>query len=306
MRILVSGATGVIGRRVIPLLLSAGHSVTALARNPDSRKELEQAGARTALADLFDVASLKSVAPGQEAIINLATHMPSAAWKMLFRQAWRLNDRIRTEGVANIVEAALACGVGTLIQESFAPTYPDRGDTWISENTMIEPAAYNRTVADAETSVARFTAGGRTGVVLRFGAFYGPDAMQVKSYIDALRMGWAALPGSPDAFISSVAHDDAATAVVAALKAPAGAYNVVDDEPLTHRNYFGSLAETLGVKPPRFLPGWATPLLGTAGPTMARSLRISNRKLKTETGWEPQLPSVREGWPVMLRQMAAL
>jgi len=305
MRILVSGATGVIGRRLVPLLLSAGHSVTALARNPESHERLERSGAHAATADLFDVASLKSAASDHDAIINLATHMPSAAWKMLFRPAWRLNDRIRTKGVANIVEAALSCGIGTLIQESFAPTYPDRGDAWISENTMIEPAAYNRTVSDAEASVARFAAGGRTGVVLRFGAFYGPDAMQVKSYIDALRMGWAALPGSPDAFISSVSHDDAATAVVAALEVPAGAYNVVDDEPVSHRDYFGSLAQNLGLEAPRFLPSWATPLLGTAGPTMARSLRISNRKLRTETGWEPQLPSVRDGWPVMLRQMKA-
>ena len=303
MRILLSGATGVIGRRVIPLLLSAGHSVTALARSPEGREGLERAGASCAAADLFDLASLRKVAAGHDAVINLATHMPSAVWKMLFRPAWRLNDRIRTEGVANLVEAAIACGVGTLIQESFAPTYPDRGDAWIDEGTAIEPAAYNRTVADAEASVTQFTAAGRTGVVLRFGAFYGPDAMQVKSYIDTLRMGWAALPGSPDAFISSVSHDDAATAVVAALRAPAGAYNVVDDEPVSHRDYFGTLAESLGLGSPRFLPIWATPLLGTAGPTMARSLRISNRKLKTETGWAPELPSVREGWPVMLRQM---
>jgi nucleoside-diphosphate-sugar epimerase len=303
MRILISGATGVIGWRVIPLLLSAGYSVTALARDAASSEKLERAGASSATGDLFDLASLKKAASGHDAIINLATHMPSAVWKMLFRPAWRLNDRIRTEGVANIVEAALACGVGRLIQESFAPTYPDRGDSWIDEHTMIEPAAYNRTVADAEASTARFTAAGGTGVVLRFGAFYGPDAMQVKSYVDALRMGWAALPGSPDAFISSISHDDAATAVVAALNTPAGAYNVVDDAPLSHRDYFGSLAENLGLKPPRFLPAWATPLLGTAGPTMARSLRISNRKLTAEAGWAPELPSVREGWPVMLKQM---
>lgn len=303
MRILISGATGVIGRRVIPLLLSAGHSVTALARDAASSEKLERAGASSATADLFDLASLKRTASGHDAIINLATHMPSPVWKMLFRRAWRLNDRIRTEGVANIVEAALACGVGRLIQESFAPTYPDRGGAWIDEDTAIEPAAYNSTVADAEASVAKFTAAGRTGVVLRFGAFYGPDAMQVKSYIDTLRMGWAAFPGSPDAFISSISHDDAATAVVAALNVPAGAYNVVDDDPLSHRDFFESLAENVGLKPPRFLPRWATPLLGTAGPTTARSLRISNRKLKTETGWAPALSSVREGWPVMLKQM---
>lgn len=105
--------------------------------------------------------------------------------------------------------------------------------------------------------------------------------------ISALRKGWAALPGGPDRYISSVSHDDAATAVAAALNAPAGVYTVVDDEPVHRVVYFGSLAEDLGLKPPRFLPGWATPLFGSAGEAMARSLRLSNRKLKGATGWAP-------------------
>ena len=85
--------------------------------------------------------------------------------------------------------------------------------------------------------------------------------------------------------------------------APAGAYNVVDDEPVRRAVYFGSLAEALGVRRPRFLPRWTTPLFGTAGPTMARSLRLSNRKLREATGWAPRFPSVRDGWPAMLAQM---
>jgi len=222
---------------------------------------------------------------------------------MLFRTAWRLNDRLRREGVTNLVEAALHCGIGTFVQESFALAYPDRGDRWIDEGTALDPADYNRTVVDAEKSVERFSASGGRGVTLRFAAFYGPDAMQVRSYIGVLRIGWAALPGGPDRYISSVSHDDAAAAVVAALNAPSGAYTVADDEPVLRATYFGSLAQDLGLESPRFLPSWATPLYGSVGETMARSLRLSNRKLRNATEWAPRFPSVRDGWPPMLAQM---
>lgn len=303
MRVLICGATGVVGRRVVPVLVSRGYSVTALVRRASSSARLEQAGAKCVPVDLFDIEALKRAVAGHDAIANLATHMPSPAWKMVFRSAWRENDRLRTEGVANLVEAALAGGVKTLIQESFALTYPDRGDEWIDEGTPLEPANYNRTVVDAEKSVSKFSTRGGKGVVLRFAAFYGPDAMQVQSYVDGLRKGWALLPGGADHYISSVSHDDAATAVVAALSAPAGAYTVADDEPVRSAVFFGSLAKELSLKPPRFLPGWATPLFGSVGRAMARSLRLSNHKLRNATDWMPQFRSVREGWPAMLRQM---
>lgn len=302
MRVFVSGATGVVGRRVVPLLLAQGYRVTALVRNPAARARMEQAGANGVEVDLFDVEALERAVADHDAIVNLATHMPSATWKMLIRGAWRLNDRIRRDGVANLVDAALARGIGTLVQESFALTYPDRGDQWIDESTPLEPARYNQTVLDAERSVERFSGNGRTGVVLRFAAFYGPDAMQVRSYIGGLRIGWAELPGGPDAYISSICHDDAATAVVAALNAPAGTYTVVDDEPVRRAVYFGELAKDLELEPPRFFPGWTTPLFGSAGKLMARSLRLSNRKLRSATNWTPKFPSVREGWPAMLAQ----
>ncbi len=302
MRVFISGATGVVGRRVVPLLLSRGHAVTAVTRNPQARTRLAHAGAACVAVDLFDVEALKRAVQDHDAIVNLATHMPSSAWKMVFRSYWRQNDRIRTEGVANLVDAALSSGIATLVQESFALTYPDCGDRWIREDVALEPAAYNKTVLDAERAVARFC-DERTGVVLRFAAFYGPDAMQVQSYIDGLRRGWALLPGAADRYISSVSHDDAATAVVAALEAPPGAYNVVDDEPVRRTVYFGNLAAALGLKQPRFLPSWTTPLFGSAGGLMARSLRLSNRKLKNATGWAPRFRSVREGWSVVVAQM---
>ncbi|HET7503847.1 MAG TPA: hypothetical protein VFK02_22655 [Kofleriaceae bacterium] len=103
--------------------------------------------------------------------------------------------------------------------------------------------------------------------------------------------------GSPGAYISSVAHDDAAAAVLAALELPAGAYNVTDDEPVTHRSFVDSLADALDVPHPRLPPSWMTALGGSLARTVARSLRISNRKLRAASGWAPVFRSVREGWP---------
>jgi len=183
-------------------------------------------------------------------VINLATSMPSSSFKMLFQSSWRTNDRIRREGSRNLAEAALAGGVRRLVQESFAPAYPSRGDEWIDESVPLEPGSYNRSVLDAEESARRFTAAGRSGVVLRFAAFYGPDSAAA-GLIRLLRKRWAPLPG-PRGFISSVSHDDAAAAVVASLKAGPAAYNVGDDEPVRKEVYAGTLASLLGFRRPAF------------------------------------------------------
>jgi nucleoside-diphosphate-sugar epimerase len=303
MRIFVTGATGVIGRRAVPLLLQH-HSVTAGIRDDSARIRFAALGARSAVVNLFEPASLRRAIEGHDTVINLATHIPSPMWKALFRHNWEENDRIRSTGVRNLVDAALATGVTRFIQESFAPVYPDRGDAWIDETTRLEPTAYNRTIVDAETAVERFASGNNTGVVLRFGAFYGHDAAQTQMLIRSVRHGWAPLPGGPDGFISSVSHDDAGRAVVAALTARTGAYNVVDDIPMRRGDYVGTLASALGVRPPRFPPAWLTPLFGTTAQLLARSLRISNRKLRDETDWRPRYPSVRDGWPATIGELA--
>jgi nucleoside-diphosphate-sugar epimerase len=230
MRVFVTGASGVVGRRAVPLLVKAGHRVTAVGRT--------------------------------------------------------------------LVDAALAEGVARLVQESFAPLYPDRGDDWIDEQTPLAPISLNRTVVDAETSANRFTASGRTGVVLRFAAFYGPDAFTTRDMAQLVRRGWAPIPGRPEGFLSSISHDDAATAVVAALELPAGAYNVTDDEPVRRRDFADAFARSLGVAPPRFMPPWVTALMGALGGLLARSERMSNRKLRTAAPtWVPRFRSVREGLP---------
>src|SRR5581483_1808525 len=168
--------------------------------------------------------------------------------------AWAENDRIRKLGSETLARAATAAGVGVLIQESFAPVYPDR-------------AAHG------------FSARGGRGIVLRFGAFYGPDAWQVAELIRFIRKGWVPLPARPESFISPVSHDDAASAVAAALAAEAGTYNVVDDRPLPRREFYDLLAAELDVPPPKLPPFWLAPAMGSLVRLLGRSQRISNRKL---------------------------
>jgi 2-alkyl-3-oxoalkanoate reductase len=302
MRVFLTGGTGVIGRRVVPLLLAKGHEVTVATREESRRPVPCKDRVRSARVDLFDFETLAAAVPGHHAVVNLTTHMPSSSVRMLFRRSWRPNDRIRRVGSRNLVDAALVSDVRIFVQESFAPTYPDRGGEWIAESVPLEPGAYNRTVLDAEESVRRFTAAGRSGVILRFAAFYGPDSIQLPEMIRLLRIGWAALP-RPHGFISSVSHDDAAAAVVASLQARLGAYNVGDDEPVRKEVYAGALASLLGLSPPRFPPRWATPLFGALGAMLGRSLRISNQKLRAETEWRPRYRSVREGWVATLGEM---
>jgi nucleoside-diphosphate-sugar epimerase len=296
LRVLVAGATGVVGRRLLPLLTASGHRVTALVRAPARGEAIVQPGVTAIAADLFDRAQLAAPMRGQEAVINLATRIPSSASAMMRPGAWRANDRIRREASANLVDAALQAGVKRFVQESFAPTYPDRGAQWIDESVALAPSAYNRSLLDAERQAARFAGRGGVAVVLRFGAFYGPDAVQTRIMVKLARLGFAALPGGRDAYLSSLAHDDAASAAAAALALPGGIYNVVDDEPLTRRQFFDALAAAFGLKPPRLPPRFMTLLLGSVGETMARSARISNRKLRGSSDWAPRYPSAREGF----------
>jgi nucleoside-diphosphate-sugar epimerase len=300
MKIFLTGATGVIGRRLLPILGAAGHRVTAVARSPIARADLQRHDVTAIDVDLFDAAAARSAVADHDVVVNLATHIPSSALQMFLPWAWRENDRLRRVASATLVDAALAAGVARFVQESFAPVYPDCGDRWIDETERIEPVRYNRTVADAEASATRFSQHGGSGVVLRFAGFYGPDAFQTVAMMQAVRRGWAPMPGAPDAFVSSVEHDDAATAVAAALDLPPGIYNVGDDEPVTHREFFDSLAVALRVASPRLPPPWITPLMGSLGEMAARSVRISNRKLRTACAWRPKYPSVRQGWPAVV------
>jgi 2-alkyl-3-oxoalkanoate reductase len=293
VRILVTGATGVIGRRAVPLMLAAGHQVAGIGRSPAGRASLERMGASTLALDLFDRQSVRRALAGHQAVVNLATHVPPG-FRAFLPGAWKQNDRIRKLGSALLVEEALRAGAELFLQESFL-TYPDSGDRWVTEDMAPRAPRYNRTSLDAEASALRFAREGGRGVALRFAYFYGPGDDFTKTLAASVRRGWLPILGRPDGYFSMVTHEDAASSVVAALGAPSGSYNVVVDEPLTRRAIGALLAHQLGVPAPRFLPLWTAKLAGSVGEMLSRSLRVSNAKLRKAVGWAPKYRSLREG-----------
>jgi len=169
MKVFVTGGTGAIGRYAVPALVAAGHEVHALVRTDEKAAQLRAQGSVPVPGvSLFEASQLKDAFSGIDAVANLATAIPPVT-KALRAGAWAENERIRREGSAAVVDAALAAGVGRLVQESITFTYPSSGAEWIDESVPVEvPEAFDAVVV-AETNAARFTAQGGIGVVLRFG-----------------------------------------------------------------------------------------------------------------------------------------
>jgi nucleoside-diphosphate-sugar epimerase len=297
-RIFVAGATGVLGRRTVARLVAEGHDVTGVARSEDKAHLLRRLGAVPVTADLFDAAAVREAVAGHEVVMNLATHIPPLS-KAAVPGAWKENDRIRTEASRNLVDAALAAHAQRYVQESLAFTYADGGDAWLDEDAPIDMVGYVASTTEAERNAHRFTeesaAWDGAGVVLRFGLFYGPDSHQTVDSFRLVRIGAAPVMGASNAYQSSISTDDAAAAVVAALRAPAGVYNVADDEPLTKREYADAVAAAAGAPRPVLAPRVAVKLGGQRAAPLARSHRISNARFKEATGWAPADRSAREG-----------
>lgn len=294
-RVFVTGGTGAIGGQVIPALVREGHTVTALARTPEKAAVLTAQGATAVSVSLFDRAALTAAFAGHDAVVNLATAIPPMT-RFMSAKAMRNNERIRTEGSAAVVDAALAAGVGRVLQESVAMFYRDQGASWIDEDAPTDEFPLARGNIAAEAGAHRFSEAGGTGTVLRFGLFYGPGAAHSEQLFAQARRHIGLVLGRPGAYTSSIHLTDAAAAVVAALSAPAGTFNIVDDEPLTKRGYADALARAADRTMWLRGPGRAALLLGDRLTSLTRSLRVTNARFRTTTGWTPEFPSAREGW----------
>lgn len=303
MKVFVLGGTGAIGRPAIDALVAAGHEVRALARTRERAVQLTESGARPVEVSMFDLPGLTRALDGHDAVVNLASAMPSTL-QFVRLGAWRSTQRIRTEGSANVVDAALAADVGILVQESVAMIYADQGGAWIDESAAVDHYPMARGNHAAEASAERFTAAGRTGIILRLGFFYGPGARHAERFLALARVGVVPMIGHPDGYLSSIHVVDGGKAVADVLPATAGAYNVVDDEPLTKRDYAAALAHAAGHRPWLRAPGRAARLLGHRTTSLTRSIRATNHKLTSATSWAPRFPSAREGWAATAAALA--
>lgn len=306
MKLFVTGATGVIGRAVVPLLVGAGHDVRAVARRSEAAEALRLAGAAPVTVDLFDPDAVKQAVAGADAVLHLATNIPPLA-RAARKSSWASNNRLRTEATRNLVAAAEATGTTRFVKESITFTYLDRGDAWIDESApTLEPVGLLGPTLEGEDLARGFGERGTgVAVVLRFGLFYG--GVGNRNTLEMLRLarfGRSTIAGRPEAFMSSVHVDDAAAAAVAALDVPAGTYNVGDDEPLTRRAHLDAFAAAFGTRRLRPTPGWVLRRAGgEAATALLASQRVSNEGFRDAAGWTPRYASAREGWNAVAATM---
>lgn len=294
MKIFVTGATGVIGHRVIPKLIQAGHQVTGVARTDQKAVVLRRLGATPVQVDLFDAAALKPAMAGHEVVANLATNVPPLEQAMQ-PTAWDMHNRIRNEASVSLTRAAVEAGCQTFIQESITFPYADKGMEWIDEADAINCPAEMASSRMAEEQAEWFSQNGGQAIVLRFALFYAHDSSHTHAFQTAVRSGQSPFLGDPAGYMSHIHAEDAASAVVSALHAPAGIYNVAEDEPMSRRELAHIIAEIEGVAIPAPLEPMQGEVSGSLEALM-RSQRISNKHFKQTTGWAPQYPSIKEGW----------
>jgi nucleoside-diphosphate-sugar epimerase len=302
MRVFVAGATGVVGRRLVPQLIKAGHEVVGTTRTETKRSELWDLGAEPMVVDGLDAAAVgEAVAKAApDVVVHQMTALAGISDLRHFDRTFAGTNALRAAGTDNLIAAARASGVGRLIVASYTgwPYAPVGGpikseDDPLDPNPPMQQRESLAAIKHLENAVLQAPL---EGVVLRYGMFYGPGASE--EMVTAVRKRMLPIIGGGDGIWSMTHVDDAAGAVVAALDAGDGIFNIVDDDPAPTRELFSALARAVGAKPPRRLPVWlARMLAGEVVVSMLTRVRgASNERAKRELGWTPMWPSWRDGF----------
>jgi nucleoside-diphosphate-sugar epimerase len=304
MKVFLAGASGALGRRLIPQLIEHGHKVVGTTRSEAKAAELFDIGAKPVVLDALDrdavIAAVEAEKP--DAIIHQLTALNGVDFRK-FEKSFELTDRLRTEGTDNLLAAAKAAGVARFVAQSYAGwPYARTGGVAKSEKEPLDPHPARQmrrsleAIRHVETVVPE--AG---GIVLRYGGFYGPGTGVEPGgeQVDAVRKRKFPIVGEGRGVWSFVHIDDAAAATVAALEhGKPGIYNIVDDDPAPVAEWLPYLAEVAGAKPPRHLPLWLGRLVGGEHMVvmMDEARGASNAKARRELGWEPRRESWRSGF----------
>jgi nucleoside-diphosphate-sugar epimerase len=305
VRVFLAGATGVIGRRLVPMLLADGHQVTGTSRSPDKLEQLRATGAQPVLVDALDADAVRAAVGDArpDAVIHQLTALPARIDPRRIERDFALNDRLRGEGTRIVVDAARAAGATRIIAQSIAFCYaPGPPGTVHREQDQLQtdpPKSFRRSalaVRELERTVV--DAG---GVALRYGYFYGPGSAISPNGSIGRDVSRRRLPivGRGQGVWSLIHIDDAARATVAALtRGHAGPYNIVDDEPAAVSQWLPALADALGAPRPLRVPALiARPVAGAYGvASMTKAQGASNELAKRELGWQPDYASWREGF----------
>lgn len=306
MKVFVAGATGAIGRELVPRLVEAGHEVHAMTRSASKQDLLRELGATPVVADALEAEQVAdAVGRAQpDVVVHQLTSIGAMDLRHLDR-SFATTNRLRTEGTDHLLSAAKAVGVRRFVAQSYFGSYDRIGGPVKTEEDPFGSGAAKRmrktVAATCHLEQAVLGATWTEGIVLRYGGFYGPgtslgsDGHQTQ----IVRQGRFPMVGGGGGVWSFVHVADAADATVAALQhGRRGAYNIVDDEPATVAEWLPVLAETLGARRPLQVPRFVGRLLaGEVGVVMMTDLRgASNAKARRELGWHPAHPSWRQGF----------
>jgi 2-alkyl-3-oxoalkanoate reductase len=308
MRIFVAGATGAVGRHLVPLLVVNGHEVVGTTRSAGKVGDLRALGADSVVLDVLDAEAvgraLSEAAP--DVVVHQATALSDLSNIRNLDKAFAATNQLRSVGTDNLIAAARAAGARKFVAQSFAGwPYAREGSAVKDEDAPLDlspPATAAQSLAAIrhleETVVG---AEGIEGIALRYGGFYGPDTSLFEGgeYVKAIRKRAFPLVGSSAGMWSFVYIDDVASATLAAVeRGRRGLYNIVDDDPAATSEWLPYLANVLGAKPPRRVPEWLGRIVaGELLVTMMTEARgASNAKAKRELGWKLVYPSWREGF----------
>jgi nucleoside-diphosphate-sugar epimerase len=308
VRVFVAGATGAIGKRLVPLLVDAGHTVTGTTRHADKVTLIRYMGATPAIVNALSrdevVTAVRDAKP--DVIIHQLTAIPEKLNMRRFEEEFAATNRLRTEGTDNLMAAARAVGCPRLIAQSYAGWPYERSGGWVKSEedrltTSPEPGLRGTLDAIMHLESALLRDQSVEGFVLRYGSFYGPGTSlgEGGSLLGDVRKRRVPIIGRGTGYWSFLHIDDAATATLAAVVAERpGLYNIADDEPAPVSEWLPFLAENLGSKPPLHIPEWiARFAIGQHGVTMMTTGRgASNLKAKSSLRWRLKWPSWREGF----------
>jgi nucleoside-diphosphate-sugar epimerase len=303
MRVFMAGATGAIGRRLVPQLVERGHEVVATTSRPEKAEGLRALGATPEVLDGLDgVAVGEAVARAQpDAVVHQMTSLGGKPDLRHFDRWFAKTNELRTVGTRHLLAAAQAAGVQRFVAQSYTGwTNERRGGPVKTEADPfdLEPAKEQREALAAIRFLEEaVTAAPLEGIVLRYGNFYGPGDMD--AMLAMIRKRQFPLVGDGGGVWSWIHLDDAAAATVAALeRGRPGIYNVADDEPAPVSEWLPYLAQTIGAKPPLRVPAWLGRIAAGEVPVrwMTEGRGASNAKIKRELGWRPAYASWRDGF----------
>src|SRR5919201_1871726 len=303
MRVFVAGASGAIGRRLLPQLVAGGHEVTATTHSPGKTDQLRGLGAKPEVVDGLDASAVSGAVARAEpdAIVHQMTALSGKPDMRRFDRWFAATNELRTRGTDILLAAAREAGVRRFVAQSYTGwTNPRSGGLVKSEDDPLDPAplkTQTETLAAIRHVEQTVPASPLDGLVLRYANLYGPGASE--PLVELVRKRRFPVIGDGGGVWSWIHVDDAVAATVAGLeRGRPGVYNIADDEPARVSEWLPYLAEVVGAKPPLGVPKWVARLAAGAVPVrwMTEGRGASNEKAKLELGWRPAWRSWREGF----------